>query len=61
MELENKIKEIQVSEKSVEFGVDWLKEKSNHALEDNNLSDLVRYLLVEVQKLKDQIKEKENG
>ncbi len=60
MELENKIKEIQVSEKSVEFGVDWLKEKSNHALEANGLSDLVRYLLVEVQTLKDQLK-KQNG
>lgn len=59
MELEEKIKDILVTDKSVEFGVDWLKEKYNNGLEAHDLSNLVRYLLVEVQKLKDQLKDKE--
>lgn len=55
MKIEN-IEKLQVSEHSVQFGVNWLTKK-NGALESVNLSELVKYLLIEINDLKKEIKE----
>lgn len=54
------IDKIKFSEKAVQYNINWLAEKNNHGLEDYSLSEMVRFLLIENENLKKQIKEIQN-
>lgn len=53
------IEDLQVSDNAVQFGINWLKKK-NGVLRSAELSELVKYLLVEINDLKKEVKELQN-
>lgn len=53
------IDNLQVSEHAVQFGINWLTKK-NGILRSADLSELVKYLLVEINELTKQVKELQN-